>query len=111
MNYHNKRFKAITNSENGEIDSEMIFHYHQTGNILSCTYRGGEIAEGHLLGLVDLAGNIEMSYHQVNKKGVLMTGTCASRRETMSNGKIRLYESWKWTSGDLSEGRSILEEI
>jgi hypothetical protein len=29
----------------------------------------------------------------------------------LENGKIRLYETWQWTSGDLTKGTSIIEEI
>jgi len=39
-----------------------------------------------------------------------MTGVCTSKPEFLANGKIRLHESWKWTSGDKSEGKSINEE-
>jgi hypothetical protein len=31
--------------------------------------------------------------------------------DNISNGKIRLHENWQWTSGDLSEGHSIVEEV
>lgn len=51
-----------------------------------------------------------MSYHQINTDGNLMTGVCTSKPEFLANGKIRLHESWKWTSGDKSEGKSINEE-
>lgn len=111
MNYNNKRFRPISNSENGETSEETIFHYVQNGNVLSSTYAGGKIKIGHLLGIVDELGKIDMRYHQINTDGVLMTGTCSSVPELMENGKIRLYESWKWTSGDFSEGKSIIEEI
>ena len=109
--YHNKRFRAVQNSPNGEVSSDLIFHYQQEGNILSCDYSGGQIKKGHLIGLVDPKGHINMRYHQVNERGELMTGRCSSTPETMSNGKIRLHETWQWTSGDLSEGTSVLEEI
>lgn len=36
-----------------------------------------------------------------------MTGMCFSRPEITKNGKIKLYENWKWTSGDKSNGKSI----
>lgn len=39
-----------------------------------------------------------------------MTGICHSIPEILSNGKIRLHETWEWTSGDLSKGQSIIEE-
>ena len=111
MNYNNKKFRPIQNSKNGETSGETIFKYKQTGNILTSKYKGGQIVKGHLIGLVDENGNIEMRYHQVNKKGELMTGICFSKPELNAEGKIRLYEDWKWTSGDKSSGQSILEEI
>jgi hypothetical protein len=111
MNYNNKKFRPVSNSENGEVSSEMIFQYKQTGQILTCNYQGTKILKGHLIGLVDDVGNISMRYHQINQNGELMTGTCNSRPELLKNGKIRLNEEWQWTSGDKSKGKSILEEI
>jgi hypothetical protein len=111
INYNNKKFKPIRNSANGETSTETIFHYHQVGNILSSEYCGGKIKYGHLIGLVDELGNIEMRYHQVNEKNELMTGICKSTPELSKNGKIILHESWQWTSGDRSKGTSIIEEI
>jgi hypothetical protein len=111
MNYQNKMFKPVQNSENAETSSDTVFKYQQDGNILTSKYSGGKIVKGHLIGLVDENGVIEMRYHQVNLKGELMTGICTSTPEVMENGKIRLHEDWKWTSGDLSNGKSILEEI
>ena len=111
IDYDNKRFRPVSNSDNGEVSNDMIFHYKQTGNIITCTYREQNILAGHLIGIIDENSCIQMSYHQVNKDGELMTGICTSRPEKMDNGKIRLHESWQWTSGDRSKGHSVLEEI
>lgn len=111
INYHNKVFKPVSNTENGETSEETIFHYQQTGNILTAAYRGGKIKQGHLIGLVDENGQIDMRYHQVNEKGEIMTGICRSVPEIMQNGKIRLHEEWEWTSGDRSKGKSVIEEV
>ncbi len=111
MNYNNKKFKPVSTSPNGEISEQTVFHYKQTGNLLSCEYNGEKIIKGHLIGWVDSDGNINMSYHQINKHGQIMTGVCQSRPEIMNNGKIRLHENWQWTSGDHSKGQSIIEEI
>ena len=111
MNYHNKKFRPISNTENGETSGETVFEYQQEGNILTSYYSGGQIKAGHLIGLVAEEGGIDMRYHQVNVEGELMTGICSSKPEVLSNGKIRLYETWQWTSGDQSKGNSILEEI
>jgi hypothetical protein len=111
INYNNRNFKPVKSSENGEVSNDTIFQYKQEGNILTSVYSGGEIIKGHLIGIVDENGNIEMKYHQVNSKGELMTGICFSKPEILPNGKIRLFETWQWTSGDKSKGESILEEI
>lgn len=110
IDYHGKTFRPVANSVNGETSGDTVFHYRQTGNILTAEYAGGNIATGHLIGLVDEQGNIDMRYHQVNKEGRMMTGMCKSRPEILENGKIRLHESWEWTSGDKSAGQSIVEE-
>ena len=110
INYNNKIFRPIVNSENGETSNETVFIYKQTGNILVSEYSGGKIKSGHLIGLVGENGNIDMHYYQVNNESEIMTGICKSIPEILENGKIRLHESWKWTSGDKSEGNSIIEE-
>ena len=51
-----------------------------------------------------------MRYHQINDNDQFMTGVCLSKPEIMENGKIRLHETWEWTSGDKSKGKSIVEE-
>jgi hypothetical protein len=111
MNYNDKKFRPISNTENGETSSETLFHYKQVGNILTSEYSGGKIKHGHLIGLVDASGKIEMRYHQVNDQDELMTGICISTPEILENGKIRLHENWEWTSGDHSKGSSIIEEV
>lgn len=110
INYNDKIFRPISNSESGETSNETIFHYKQEGNILTSEYSGSKIKYGHLIGLVNEDGSIEMRYHQVNVQDELMTGICISKPEIMKNGKIRLHEDWQWTSGDKSKGQSIIEE-
>lgn len=111
IQYNNKYFRPVQNTENGETSNETVFHYLQDGNILTSEYKGGKIIKGHLTGIVDEKGNIDLRYHQVNDKNEIMTGVCQSVPEILPNGKIRLHETWKWTSGDCSEGRSIVEEL
>src|SRR5690606_10073422 len=78
INYNEKSFRPVLNSENGETSAETIFHYIQQGNILSSSYFGGKILQGHLIGFVDEHGQIHMRYHQVNVDHELMTGICHS---------------------------------
>ncbi|KQS33321.1 hypothetical protein [Dyadobacter sp. Leaf189] len=111
INYDNKVFIPLSNTENGEVDLSMQFVYKQAGNIVTSTYSGGRIISGHLIALVDEAGHLDMRYHQVNDKGEITTGICKSTPEQLPNGKLRMHEKWQWTSGDLSFGESLLEEL
>jgi hypothetical protein len=52
-----------------------------------------------------------MRYHPVNDAGELMTGRCRSTPELLPDGRLRLHERWQWTSGDGSEGESVVEEV
>ncbi|WP_236973730.1 hypothetical protein [Membranihabitans maritimus] len=111
MNYNNRKFRPLKNSKNGEVSEDLIFHYSQEGNILTCKYSGANILAGHLIGLVDPRGNIDMRYHQVNKHGEIKTGICHSKPVVLANGKIQLLEDWEWTSGGKGKGTSVLEEL
>ncbi|WP_456865313.1 n-acetylglutamate synthase [Galbibacter sp. BG1] len=111
INYNNRVFKAISNSENGQTSKETIFYYKQEGNILTATYSGGVILKGHLIGLVNEAGVIDMRYHQIDINGDIKTGKCISIPEVLENGRVKLHESWEWTSDDFSKGTSVIEEV
>ncbi len=110
INYNNKIFKPVSNSKNAETTHETVFCYTQNDNIVTGVYSGGKIKYGHLIGIVDADGNIDMSYHQINNNNCIMTGICKSQPEILATGKIRLHETWRWTSGDCSEGTSVIEE-
>jgi hypothetical protein len=111
MNYNNKKFILKSNTVNGSTTSSTIFHYFQENDIVTSNYAGGKIIQGHLIGLVDDKGVINMSYHQVELGGVIKTGKCVSTPELLPDGRIRLYESWEWTCEDFSKGKSIIEEM
>ncbi|MFB0908935.1 MAG: hypothetical protein ACI9V1_001749 [Spirosomataceae bacterium] len=111
INYNNRRFRLVQNTENGETSAETEFHYLQKGNIVTGTYNGGDIVLGNSIAVVNEGGVLDMRYQQVNKNGELMTGICQSTPETSSNGKIRLHEKWQWTSSNKSSGELVIEEV
>ncbi len=111
INYHNRRFKVMSNSDNGELDTSLIFRYEQYGKILLCRYSGGAVVQGQILGSVSPECIISLVYQQVNTGGDIKTGKCTSIPEILEDGRIRLKESWQWTNGDLSKGESVLEEL
>ena len=111
INYNNRRFVSVSNSESGEVSAETVFHYHQQDNFVWATYEGGSVFFGTLIAKVSDDGSLDMRYQHINKQGELMTGVCKSTSEILSDGRIRLYETWQWTCGDCSTGKSVVEEI
>ncbi|KAI9163920.1 hypothetical protein HJFPF1_05552 [Paramyrothecium foliicola] len=109
--YNNKTFAPASNSPNGEVDDTTRFHYRQEGAHVWADYAGGSIARGHLIAVCGPDGALDMRYHHVNTSGELMTGRCRSTPVKLEDGRLRLLEKWKWTSGDESEGESVLEEV
>ncbi len=111
MNYNNRKFVAVTNSETGEVSTEIVFNYKQKEDLVWAEYSGGEIVFGTLIAKVVENNCLEMRYAHLNKHGELMTGKCFSTPEILPDSRIRLFEKWQWTCGDFSEGTSIVEEI
>jgi hypothetical protein len=111
FNYNNRYFAGVSNSETGEVSSETIFHYRQQDNIVWATYEGGSIRFGTLVATMNADGCLDMRYQHVSQDNELCTGKCFSTPEILPDGRYRLHESWQWTSGDLSAGNSIVEEL
>lgn len=111
INYDNRKFCLVVNSPTGEVGSETVFHYHQTGNVVWAEYSGGQIVFGTLVAKCDSDANLDMRYQHLNTKGELMTGICKSKPEILPDGRICLHEKWQWTCGDRSNGESLIEEL
>ena len=109
--YNNKTFRSVSNTSNGEVSNETLFHYHQEGKVVWAEYAGGGILRGFLIAVVLEGGVLDMRYEHVNTQGELMTGRCSSAPEYLPDGRIRLHEQWQWTSGDGSSGSSVVEEV
>ncbi len=74
-------------------------------------YSGGDILKGFLIGSVSDNGELDFVYHHMNREMQIKTGKCHSVPTVKENGKIELLEQWEWTSGDFSEGESLLVEV
>ena len=111
INLNKKVFKALSNSENGEVNDDTVFYYSQKENIISAEYNGGEIIKGNLIGKQLANGDFDFVYHHINKDRQLKIGKCLSKAILQDDGKIKLYEKWQWLNNDLSVGTSELIEI
>ena len=104
-------FRPHSSTDNSQTQRDTIFKYEQRDNLITAHYSGGNIKFGQLIGLINQAQEIEFRYHHVSFQSEIFTGRGRSTVEVLANNKMRLHEQWQWTSGDQSEGRSILEEI
>ncbi|MFP3917816.1 n-acetylglutamate synthase [Lysinibacillus telephonicus] len=111
INYNGRKFISIENTSNGEVSSKTLFEYTQDGNIISASYSGGEILKGTLIGIVREDSSLEFRYNHVNVKNEIRGGKCISTPEILPDGRIKLYENWKWLDAEETEGSSIIEEV
>lgn len=111
INYDNRLFRSLSNSETGEVSTATIFHYRQKNAFVWATYEGCAIQFGTLIAKVLESGKLEMRYSHINTAGELMTGECVSTPEVLPDGRLRLCEKWRWTCGNGVTGESIVEEV
>ncbi len=111
IDYHNRIFAGVTNTDSGQVTASTTFHYYQEGDVMWAIYEGGEIQKGTMTGRVAKDGALDFAYQHVDMKGQIRTGSCQSVPEILADGRIRLHETWQWTNGGLESGSSIVEEI
>jgi len=90
---------------------ETRFHYRQRGARVWATYAEGSVRFGSLVAVQNSDGRLDMRYNHLGPEGTLRTGACKAATEMLSDGRIRLLEEWQWTNGDLSVGKSVVEEL
>ena len=111
IDYDGRRFRSVENSASGEVGPETVFSYSQEGAVVRAAYGGGGVRSGTLIATADNEGRLDARYQHVNATGALMTGECRTTPEVLPDGRLRLHEEWRWTSGDRSSGTSVVEEI
>lgn len=113
IDYSERLFHAVSTKGDGDVGSDTVFRYEQRDSILMGTYSGGDVEYGTLVGKVRDDGTLTFLYHHITKSGALRSGKCESRPEILTSGKIRLHETWEWTSGMGVGGRgaSVIEEV
>ena len=111
VNLDKRIFVSRENTPNGDASHDTRFHYYQRGERVWATYEGGQVRFGTLVAVGDDKGRLDMRYQHVDPGGNLRTGTCLAVTELLPDGRVYLLEDWQWTKGDLSIGRSVVEEV
>jgi hypothetical protein len=107
----NTYFRVLSNTKDGEVQADTVFHYHQNDNLIWGEYSGGGIVKGQILGKVINNEYLEFNYQHINTSFEFMTGTCKSYPMEPMDGKRIFKEHWKWTCRDYSEGESEIIEV
>ena len=107
---HGKRF-VTTGNEHGVSGADTVFEYATDGDRIRGTYRGGRIADGHLVGKVTGADSIELLFHCVTTDGELMAGASRGRVSRNARGLVELHFDWEWLTDDRSGGQSSYVEL
>ena len=71
----------MINTDNGEVGADTIFHYHQSGNVVSAEYRGGSIDIAQWFPHIFFPGR----YTSMSKCCLYIQFVCAMLREIKNN--------------------------
>jgi hypothetical protein len=104
-----RRFRSERQVSGGDVGADTVFEYHQQGNLVHATYRGGAVRLGYLVGSQE-GSVIDFRYVQLRADGTTASGHCRSTIEELPDGRLRLHERWEWESQPGS-GTSVVEEI
>jgi hypothetical protein len=107
---HDRRF-ATTDNPHGVSGADTVFHYRMDGRVITGTYRGGRIRDGHLVGRPTGADTIELLYHCVTTDGELLAGWSRGRVGADAAGRTTLAFDWGWLSGAQGGGQSHYVEL
>jgi hypothetical protein len=115
LQYDRRAFESAENTANGDVQPGLEFHYHEHAasdgsGLVWAFYEGTGVELGMLVAIKDASGRLRMSYQHVSDTDLLRTGHCFSYPEIAADGTLRMHEFWRWTSGDLSAGQSLLRE-
>ena len=103
--FNNKTFLLLENSENGQVNSETIFKYKQTDNLVTADYYGGTVRYGKIVAI--LSGNqLDMLYQCITTDNELKAGKAIAQISLNQHHKIRLLLNWKWLTDTGKQGTS-----
>ena len=67
INYDNRVFKSVSNSETGEVSQDTTFYYHQKDDLVWAEYSGGAVVFGTLIAKILENSVLEMRYQHLNR--------------------------------------------
>lgn len=105
IDFNNKTFSLISNSEIGKVTDETIFKYKQKGNLVTADYYGGAILYGKIIAYL-LNKQLNMLYQCITKNNELKAGKAIAEISFVENNKLKLKLNWEWLDNKNEKGIS-----
>ena len=105
INFNNKTFSLITNTENGKANSDTIFEYKQKGELVTADYYGGDVLYGKIIALQQ-GKQLNMLYQCITTKNELKAGKAIAEISITKDLKIKLSLNWEWLDNNHEKGIS-----
>ena len=110
LNFDQKVFALLQNSEQGTVVADTRFEYRQEGNLVTADYHGGTIRYGKIIAeLRDM--QLHMLYQCMTQAGELKAGKAVADISFNESGKIMLTLQWAWLTEPIANGTSIYVEV
>lgn len=109
INFQNKTFSLLENSEKGVSSNQTIFKYQQDGNLVTADYSGGSIRYGKIIAQLK-TNQLHMLYQCLTINDELKAGKAVADITLDKNGKIILHLNWEWLEDKKEKGTSIYIE-
>ncbi|MFD3378121.1 MULTISPECIES: hypothetical protein [unclassified Streptomyces] len=93
----------------GQVGTRTRFAYHEKDGEIWAEYAGGDVVRGHLVGTRE-GDRLDFRYVQLKVDGTTSSGHCVSLVVELTDGRVRLEETWEWESQEGS-GTSVVEEV
>lgn len=108
---HDCRFVTRGNPH-GRSGADTVFEYFVAEpDVITGTYRGGEIRAGQLVGRITGPDAIELRFQCITTAGELLSGLSQGRVSREPTGLLCLDFEWAWLSGDEGGGTSSYVEL
>lgn len=110
IDLNNKTFVLVTNSDNGEVNSETLFRYFQQDDLVTADYSGGPIRSGKIIAKLE-GKQLQMLYHCLTVENELKAGKATANISQDEQDKLKLRLQWEWLNGSREKGTSEYVEL
>jgi hypothetical protein len=105
INFNNKTFALLQNTEGGQVNAETVFKYKQKGNLVTADYAGGSVIYGKIIAYLE-GDTLNMLYQCLTTDNQLKAGKALAKITKTTTDKIKLSLEWEWLNDSKTKGHS-----